>query len=129
MTNEGDTVDTAQPLFREGHNRVVHGRGVIVPLEPVPEDDIVSGQPRQGTRELGKIGGSEAGIWELRSGTVTDTEIDEIFIVLSGSARIELLDEGRTIDVTAGDVMRLIAGTRTRWIVEDHIRKVYIAAE
>ncbi|UOQ61934.1 hypothetical protein MUN76_13170 [Leucobacter rhizosphaerae] len=23
--------------------------------------------------------------------------------------------------------MRLVAGSRTRWIVEDHIRKVYIA--
>lgn len=129
MTNEGDIVDTAAALLREGQNRVVHGRGVIVPLDPVPEDDVVSGTPRQGTRELGKIGDCEAGIWELRSGTVTDTEIDEVFIVLSGSATIELLDEGRTIDVAAGDVMQLVAGTRTRWIVDDHIRKVYIAAE
>ena len=120
---EGD----AAPLFRSGQNRVVHGRGVIVPLEPVPAAEVEAGAPRQGIRELGQIGDCEAGIWELRGGTVTDTEVDEVFIVLSGGATIELLDEGRTIDVVAGDVMRLIAGTRTRWIVEDHIRKVYIA--
>ena len=116
-------------LFREGENRVVHGKGVIVPLEPVPEGEVVSGSPRQGTRELGNIGGATTGIWELRDGTVTDTEVDEVFVVLSGGATIELLDEDRTIDVAAGDVMQLVAGTRTRWIVEDHIRKVYIAAE
>ena len=33
------------------------------------------------------------------------------------------------IDVKTGDVMRLTAGTRTRWIVKDHVRKFYLAAE
>ena len=117
-----------QPL-PEGLNGVVHGRGAIVPLEPVPAEEVDYGNPRQGVLELGNIGGCEAGIWELRDGAVFDTEIDEIFVVLSGGASIELLDEGRAVDVKAGDVMRLTAGTRTRWVVEDHIRKVYLAAE
>ncbi|MFD5224121.1 cupin domain-containing protein [Microbacterium sp. NPDC058342] len=115
-------------MLREGHNDVVRARKVVVPLSPVPREDIVSGSPRQGSVELGTIGDCTAGIWELQDGVVTDTEIDEVFVVISGGATIELLDEGRSVEVKAGDVMRLAAGTRTRWIVEDHIRKIYLAA-
>ncbi|MBO1900670.1 cupin domain-containing protein [Leucobacter weissii] len=116
-------------LLPGGQNGVVHGRGAIVPLEPVPAAEIDHGSPRQGAIDLGAIGGAEVGIWELRDGAVVDTEIDELFVVISGGATVELLDEGRSVDVKTGDVMRLTAGTRTRWTVEDHIRKVYLAAE
>ncbi|CAG7616923.1 cupin domain-containing protein [Leucobacter soli] len=115
-------------LLPEGANGVVHARGAIVELAPVPFDEVDSGSPRQGVLELGALGGCEAGIWELRDGAVRDTEVDELFVVISGGATIELLDEGRVVEVKAGDVMRLTAGTRTRWIVADHIRKVYLAA-
>ncbi len=116
-------------LLPDGLNGVVHGRGAIVPLESVPADEIDYGNPRQGSLTLGTIGRCEAGIWELRDGAVLDTEVDELFVVISGGATIKLLDEGRSVDVKTGDVMRLNAGTRTRWIVKDHIRKVYLAAE
>lgn len=120
-------------------NKIVRGITVAVETEAVPAEDVVSGAPRQGTLDLGSIGGAETGIWELRGGTVTDTEIDEVFVVISGGASIELLREPgvslaegvapRVVEVGPGDVMRLVAGTRTRWTVTDHIRKVYIAAE
>lgn len=116
-------------LLPDDMNQVVSGTRAGVELEDVPAEDVVSGSPRQGVTELGAIGGVETGIWELRGGVVTDTEVDELFVVLSGSALIELLDEDRTVEVGPGDVMRLLAGSRTRWTVEDHIRKVYIAAE
>lgn len=115
-------------LLPQGANGVVHGRGAIVSLEPVPAEEVDYGNPRQGVLELGQVGGCEAGIWELRDGAVVDTEVDEMFVVISGSATIKLLDEGRSVDVKTGDVMRLTAGTKTRWIVKDHIRKVYVAA-
>lgn len=111
----------------QGKNQVIAAVSAEIELEPVPADEVEAGAPRQGVAELGEIGGCEAGIWELRAGTVTDTEVDELFVVLSGSAVIELIDEGTRIEVAAGDAMRLVAGTRTRWIVEDHIRKVYIS--
>ncbi|WP_336651586.1 MULTISPECIES: cupin domain-containing protein [unclassified Leucobacter] len=116
-------------LLPNDMNLAVNGRTLGVDLEDVPAEDVVSGSPQQGVAELGSIGGAEAGIWELRGGVVTDTEVDELFVVLSGSALIEFLDEDRTVEVGAGDVMRLLAGSRTRWTVEDHIRKVYISAE
>jgi uncharacterized cupin superfamily protein len=116
-------------LLPKGSNGVVHGRGAIVPLHAVAAEEVDYGNPREGTLELGKLGGCEAGIWELRDGAVLDTEVDELFVVISGGATVKLLDEGRSVDVKTGDVMRLTAGTKTRWIVKDHIRKVYLAAE
>ncbi|MBN9612840.1 MAG: cupin domain-containing protein [Actinobacteria bacterium] len=116
-------------LLPQDANGVVHGRGAIVPLTPVPAEEVEAGAPRQGVLELGSLGACEVGIWELRDGEVHDTEVDEVFVVISGGATIQLLDEHRTVEVKTGDVMRLTAGTRTKWIVKDHIRKVYIAAE
>lgn len=120
-------------LLPGGANAAVEGVSLSVELEAAPEVDTVSGAPRQGVAELGTIGGAELGIWELRDGVVTDTEVDELFVVLSGGATIEFLDEPgaggapRSITVRAGDVARLVAGSRTRWSVDGHIRKVYIA--
>lgn len=116
-------------LLPQGLNGVVHGRGAIVPLNAVPDDQVDYGNPRIGVLPLGSVGGSAAGIWELRSGAIFNTEIDRVFVVISGGATIKLLDEGRSVDVKTGDVMRLTAGTKTRWIVKDHIRKVYLSAE
>lgn len=103
-----------------------------VALSKVAAEETVAGDPSQGTALLGEIAGVEVGVWELRDGSVTDTEVDEMFVVLSGGAVIEVLTESgateRTHTVRAGDVMRLVAGSRTRWTVSDHIRKVYIAA-
>jgi len=116
-------------LLPSGSNGVVHGRGTIISLEPVPAEQVDYGNPRQGQAGLGTIGGCEAGIWELRDGAVLDTEVDEVFVVISGGATIKLLEENRSVEVKTGDVMRLTAGTKTRWIVKDHIRKVYLSAE
>ncbi|WP_081809907.1 cupin domain-containing protein [Leucobacter sp. PH1c] len=127
--------EQAAHALPDGVNAVLHAATAPVSLEAVEPDEVVAGDPAQGFVEIGTIGGAETGIWELRGGTVTDTEVDELFVVLSGSASIELLSEPgaaadaepRTVEVAAGDVMRLVAGTRTRWTVGDHIRKIYIA--
>lgn len=124
-------------LLPESVNRAVNGLVVEVALEAVQADETVSGEPRQGVAVLGSLGDIEAGIWELREGVVTDTEVDELFTVLSGEATIEFLtadgevdaSAGEPVTVSAGDVMRLVAGSRTRWTVADHIRKVYLTAE
>lgn len=121
-------------LLPEGKNLVVNAATTPIELEAVAAEDTVSGSPHQGIAELGTMGSADVGIWELREGVVTDTEVDELFVVLSGGARIEFLDAENNvidepIDVAQGDVMRLVGGSRTRWTVENHIRKVYIASE
>lgn len=96
--------------------------------EAVPAEETVSGQPTQGSVALGDFANSNFGVWELREGTVTDTEVEEISVIVSGSATIEFLagpGAGETLQVAAGDVLRLAEGAQTRWTVTDHVRKVY----
>ncbi|RWZ59709.1 DUF861 domain-containing protein [Labedella populi] len=89
--------------------------------------DAGEGAPPTRLRELGGFRGLEVGVWEMESGVATDTESDEIFVVLTGSASVELLDVGASLTLAPGDLVRLEAGTRTRWTVTATLRKLYLA--
>lgn len=97
-------------------------------LEPSPLDpaQIVSGTPE--TAELALAESADGrivrGVWEITPGVVTDVELDEMFVVLSGRATIEI-EGGPTIEVKAGDVAFLGEGAKTTWTVHETLRKVY----
>ena len=95
--------------------------------EPLPESQIVSGAPVVSHRLLCESadGRVQRGVWQITPGVVTDVEADEMFVVLSGSATIELLSSERTIDVATGDVCVLAEGEHTRWTIHETLRKVY----
>jgi uncharacterized cupin superfamily protein len=78
-----------------------------------------------GTLPLFDAAGVELGVWEITSGIVTDVEADEVFVVLSGRGRVEF-DDDSSIALAAGTVVRLRAGDRTRWIVYETLRKIYV---
>lgn len=82
-----------------------------------------------GTAELGHIGGAEFGLWEMSRGSMRDIEGNEVFVVLSGSGRIEFDEPVREpIALTPGTLVRLGDGMRTRWYVDgEPLRKLYIA--
>ncbi|WP_062208752.1 cupin domain-containing protein [Demequina oxidasica] len=101
---------------------VVSASAVVIPLESVSAD---APEPHAGLVSLATLGGSEVGVWEHSVGTSMDVEEDEIFVVVSGSATLEF-DDGEQLQVTAGDVVRLSAGTRTTWIVHETLRKIYV---
>jgi uncharacterized protein len=68
----------------------------------------------------------------MTPGTATDTEIDEVFIVIGGRATVvfdEVPDAAvpPAIELAPGAVVRLTAGMRTTWTVHETLRKVYIA--
>ena len=106
----------------------VNALAVVVDHEDLPVDSVVAGAPVAGVHELGTCGGGEIGVWEMTPGVATDTEVDEIFVVLSGRARIVFLAPAReAIDVGPGSVVRLTAGMRTEWTVTETLRKVYVA--
>lgn len=102
---------------------------VLTPDGPGPEQ-IVSGEPRTAGHVLHEVpaadGGRviERGIWEITPGVVTDVEADELFVVLSGRATIEI-QGGPTLEVGPGDVAVLPEGAATRWTVHETLRKVY----
>ena len=93
------------------------------PLEP---DQIVDGDPQVSGRVLdttadGKV---ERGVWQHTAGVSRDTESDELFVVLTGRATIEV-EDGPTLEVGPGDVGLLHAGDRTTWTVHEDLRKIF----
>ena len=96
-------------------------------LEPydLEEDQVVAGEPRVSSLELAEAEGLEVGLWEHTAGVSTDTEVDEVFVVLAGRATITLGD-GSTLEVGPGDVGVLRAGESTTWRIHEDLRKVYL---
>ncbi|HXH36456.1 MAG TPA: cupin domain-containing protein [Plantibacter sp.] len=99
----------------------------MIPLEPVAPADVVSGAPEAGAQSITELGGTEIGIWEITPGVVTDTEVEEVFVVLSGTATVEFLDTGAVLALVPGSLARLPEGARTRWTVTSTLRKVYLS--
>ncbi|NTV38914.1 MAG: DUF861 domain-containing protein [Demequinaceae bacterium] len=93
----------------------------------------MDGAPTVGEVELGelRLGGGQGatvGVWECTPGTSTDVEVDEVFVVLSGRARIDFVaPKLPSIEIGPGDVFRLEAGMKTVWTVTETLRKVYVA--
>jgi uncharacterized protein len=94
--------------------------------EPVPADQSVSGDPTTAATVVDDFGGLEVGVWEMSPGVMTDVEADELFVVVSGSATVEFADGSPTLQLAAGDVVRLAEGAETVWTVTQTLRKVYL---
>ncbi|MFH8406235.1 cupin domain-containing protein [Streptomyces sp. NPDC018019] len=97
-------------------------------LEPEPLDaaQIVSGDPMVTGKVLWESpdGKQIRGIWQITPGVVTDTEANELFVVASGRATIEV-ENGPVLEVGPGDACILREGDRTRWTVHETLRKAY----
>jgi uncharacterized cupin superfamily protein len=108
--------------------RLLDGDARSAHLDPLDLDagDLVAGAPSAGLRALAELGGTEIGLWELTAGTVRDVEVDEVFVVLSGDATVRF-DDGTSLELRPGVIVRLRAGERTEWEVRATLRKVYIA--
>ncbi|MBR7829982.1 cupin domain-containing protein [Actinospica sp. MGRD01-02] len=102
--------------------------GAVLRPDELDPAQVVSGDPRTASLVLDEQAGAgrtvERGIWEITPGVVTDVEADEMFVVLSGRATIEIQD-GPTLEVGPGDVAVLPEGAVTRWTVHETLRKVY----
>lgn len=96
--------------------------------EPVPADQVVAGTPRTGYAALDDGEGREIGVWEMTVGTMTDTEVDEVFVVLAGSATVEFIEPAHPpVELRPGSVVRLDDGMKTVWTVRETLRKIFIA--
>jgi uncharacterized cupin superfamily protein len=67
----------------------------------------------------------EVGLWEAGPGTDTDTEVDEVFLVLSGAGTVTF-EDGSAIALRPGVLVRLCAGDRTSWQITERLRKLYV---
>ncbi|MHC3467650.1 cupin domain-containing protein [Streptomyces sp. 7R007] len=108
------------------HSFALHVPDAALEPEPLDPGQIVSGTPEV----TGKVvwesadGRQLRGIWQMTPGVVTDTEADELFVVVSGSATIEV-EGGPTLRVGPGDMAVLRKGDRTTWTVHETLRKAY----
>ena len=92
--------------------------------EPVNASQVVAGSPTTAVSELDET----TGVWEMSPGAMSDVEVDEVFVVLSGEATVDFVEPERpSIELHAGSVARLEAGVRTVWTVRETLRKVYVA--
>ncbi len=114
-------------------NQADPGNGVFdAPSAVLEWDDLTPAQcPRgpvsTGVARLGSVAELTVGVWEHPVGVSTDVEQDEVFVVLSGSGRIELAD-GTALRLAPGVVGTLVAGTATTWVIDEPLRKVWITA-
>jgi uncharacterized cupin superfamily protein len=94
-------------------------------VDPLDPSQVVSGNPQVSSHELVETEALAVGIWQHTTGVSTDVEVNEIFVVLSGLATIEVAG-GPTLQVGPGDVGVLEAGAKTTWTVHEDLRKIYI---
>lgn len=97
--------------------------------EPVEPEKVLAGSPTTGYKELGTWKGVEVGIWEMTPGSMQDSEVEEIFIVIAGEATLTRTINGEevTVELSPGVVCHLEAGEQNRWDVRVALRKIYIA--
>lgn len=106
--------------------------GLALGHEPVPPDKVVAGSPTTAYLALDRSAAGEIGVWEMSVGAMWDIEVDEVFVVVSGSATLAFDADPATgvvrepIELAPGAVVRLEAGMRTTWTVREPLRKVFI---
>lgn len=123
---------TAPDDLRLAPGAAVDAAALPLDREPYDPAQVTDGAPQTGLHPLGTVGDLEVGIWEMTPGTATDTEADEIFVVLSGHAtlRFDSVPDAvppAPVELRPGVVVRLSAGMRTTWTVHETLRKVYLA--
>lgn len=104
--------------------RILHSAADAITLRPLDPAQVLDGQPAAGVVEF-SVTGIDCGLWEHTPGMSTDVEADEVFVVISGRARIEV-QGGPVLEVGPGDVVQLEAGATTTWTVTETLRKLWV---
>ncbi len=78
-----------------------------------------------GVAALDAEGDMEVGVWEHSVGTSTDTEVEEVFVVITGRGTVTC-DRGGKIILEPGTIGLLPSGAKTVWTVTEPLRKVWI---
>jgi uncharacterized cupin superfamily protein len=122
----GEGLDVSRAIVVASPDAVALGEEALDP------STILAGSPTTSEGEIATVpltGGGElaTGVWRCTEGTVTDVEVDETFVVLSGRATID--HDGTSHAVGPGDVCVLPAGAETRWTIHETITKVFVIYE
>jgi uncharacterized cupin superfamily protein len=114
--------------FTDGARMVAAARldDDALPPSPLNPEQVVAGSPEVRHLTVVEAGDLAIGIWQHGPGLSRDVEVDEAFVVLTGSATIDV-EGGPILEVAAGDLVLLPAGAATVWNVHETLRKVYVS--
>lgn len=105
--------------------RSFQSRDIAVRRELLDDARNPGGDVTTGATAVAAEGDMEVGVWEHSVGTSTDTEIEEVFVVIEGEGTVTCSEGGR-IDLAPGVVGLLPAGAQTTWSITKDLRKVWI---
>lgn len=99
---------------------------VVDPFQTIltSEEPATDPPTREHVLDVSPDGRVIRGIWEIGPGVTEDVEEDELFVVLSGRATVEL-ESGETLELKPGSVGVLRRGQHARWTVHETLRKVF----
>lgn len=80
---------------------------------------------KTGFAELGETNKLKTGLWMHPAGISTDTEADEVFVVIEGKGRV-ILKDGTVLKLFPGVIGTLLPGEETRWEIDEPLKKVWI---
>jgi uncharacterized protein len=112
--------------MRSHETFAVHIAGVELEPDPIDPATVVAGSPQTFNRVVweSEDGAVIRGVWQMTPGTATDTEANEMFVVIEGRATIAV-EGGATFEVGPGDMGVLAEGARSTWTVHETLRKAY----
>ncbi|MFD7627221.1 cupin domain-containing protein [Streptomyces sp. NPDC059851] len=125
-TSDHDTADAVAAVPASFAVSVPDVPDAELEAEELDPGQIVSGHPVVTGKVLWESpdGTQVRGIWQITPGVVTDVEANELFVVVSGRATIEV-EGGATLEVGPGSACVLREGDRTTWTVHETLRKAY----
>lgn len=102
-----------------------HDDLVASPMDPTW---VVSGDPQPRVKHLASTGPrTQVALWDCTAGAFDWRfgPFDETVHVLEGSVRVALVDGSERV-LGPGDVALFPAGSTSRWVVEDYVRKLAV---
>ncbi|MHA7268751.1 cupin domain-containing protein [Arthrobacter sp. HLT1-20] len=110
---------------------VIHAPSVDLGHHAVPANQVLAGAPTTAAESLGNIFGLEYGLWEMSAGAMSDVEAEELFVVLSGTATVQIHAgngfQAAALRLEPGTVCHLSEGMSTSWVVHEPLRKLYLS--
>jgi uncharacterized protein len=121
----GDAVCVSHYLMATFESESFDSTTVSVEHRPLDSSKIISGNPTTGNQVIGITESMKTGVWEHSIGVSTDEEAEEIFVVLAGKGRV-VLENGNVMLLAPGVVGKFRAGEKTRWEIDEPLRKVWV---
>ena len=93
---------------------------------PLAPEQVIEGDPQASGTVLWKSDDSKLanGIWECTPGSFNWVHADETACLVKGRATVTP-EGGEPIEIAAGDVVFFPEGTKTRWEIQETVRKAF----